>query len=61
MAAEDVTNNWLGQYSVVVDKNAANADIQVVRLDIGVGTAESRLNGVTGLPVSTPSYALKPI
>ena len=59
MASTTVDNNILPAYPVLRDVNATNDQIQVVRLDIGVGTAESRVSSNNALPTSSPSYALK--
>ncbi len=52
MAAEKVANPPLGSYPVLVDRNTAGSDMQVIRLDIGVGTAESRVTPANPLPVT---------
>lgn len=52
MAVQNVANNPLGNYPVLVDKNTANSEMQVVRIDVGTGTAESRVTSANGLPVS---------
>lgn len=52
MTAQEVDNNRLGSYPVLVDKNAANSDMQVMRLDVGVGDAESRVSSSNPLPVT---------
>lgn len=52
MTATQVDNNRLPAYDVVVDKNTSSQDLQVMRLDIGVGTAESRVSSANPLPVS---------
>lgn len=52
MATQDVANNPLGSYPVLVDKNTANAEMQVVRIDVGTGSAESRVTATNPLPVT---------
>jgi len=52
MASQKVANNPLGSYPVLVDRNTAGSDIQVVRLDIGTGTAESRVTSANPLPTT---------
>lgn len=55
MAVQNVSNTPMGSYPVLVDKNTGGAGIQVVRLDLGVGTSEDRLtnaNGIATYPVS---------
>lgn len=52
MAVQSVANNPLGSYPVLVDKNTSNSEMQVIRLDVGTGTAESRVNASNGLPVN---------
>ena len=61
MPVQNVANAPIGSYPVLVDKAANNADMQVMRLDVGVGTAESRVSALNPLPVtsSETSYALK--
>jgi hypothetical protein len=55
MATENVSNQPLStSYPVLVDRNAANDGIQVVRLDVGIGTAEDRITSTNPLP--TASY-----
>ena len=55
MAVQNVANNPIGSYPVLVDKNTANAEMQVLRLDVGVGTAESRVSSSNPLPVNVIS------
>lgn len=52
MPIQAVSNAALGSYPVLVDKNSINAEMQVMRLDIGVGDAESRVSSSNPLPVS---------
>lgn len=52
MAVQSVSNVPLGSYPVLVDKNTANSEIQVVRLDLGIGTAESRLSTANAIPIT---------
>jgi len=52
VAVQNVANAPIGSYPVLVDRNAADADMQVVRLDFGTGTAESRVALANGLPVN---------
>lgn len=52
MAVQNVANNPLGSYPVLVDRNTANAEMQVLRLDVGVGTTESRVSSSNPLPVT---------
>lgn len=66
MSSVQVDNNLLPAYNVVVDKNTDNYDIQVMRIDFGAGSAESRLTTANPLPVAIISgasgetaYALK--
>lgn len=51
MSSQKVANNPLGSYPVLVDKNGVGDEIQVFRLDIGIGTAESRVSDGNPLPV----------
>lgn len=57
MTTQSVANSPLSSYPVLVDKTAepAQAQMQVVRLDIGDGTAESRLSESNPLPVAITS------
>ena len=55
MAVQNVVNAPLGQYPVLVDKNSALSEMQVVRIDAGTGSAESRVSATNGLPVSLVS------
>ena len=57
MTTQSVSNSPLSSYPVLVDKTAgpAQAQMQVVRLDIGDGTAESRLSETNPLPVAITS------
>lgn len=59
MAVQNVSNTPMGSYPVLVDKNTGGAGIQVVRLDLGVGTSEDRLTSLNGLTTNNPSYATR--
>ena len=59
MANTLVDNNILTDYPVLRDVNAADEQMQVVRLDIGVGTAEDRVTNLNGLPI-TPTAPAAP-
>jgi hypothetical protein len=52
VAVQTVANSPLSGYPVLVDKNAALSEMQVVRLDVGTGSAESRVDISNGLPVN---------
>lgn len=65
MAVQNVANAPIGSYPVLVDKNLEGADLQVFRLDIGVGTDEDRVTSLNPLPITgsltqtVTQYALK--
>lgn len=50
MSTQKVANNPLGSYPVLVDPNTTGAEMQVVRLDVGTGTAESRVTSSNPFP-----------
>ena len=54
MAITNVGNRPVGSYPVLVDETVGplKAQMQVVRLDVGVGTAESRVSSSNPLPVN---------
>jgi len=51
MSSQKVVNNPLGSYPVLVDRNVDGEDMQVMRIDIGVGTAESRVSSANSFPI----------
>ena len=59
MVNTTVDNNRFTAYPVLRDVNTANEQIQVVRLDVGAGTSESRVSSANPLPVADYGLAVQ--